>query len=153
MLGVFRRIFERFSKSKEPEETLVTTTTPPVEVVSADLPKSEVDIILDKTNRKEEITLREINLILAERLNTKSLESTTFKLNDTVIKNAVFLIDTAAIMSNDGKHPTEIKFILSEVCYGLKMELTVSSHDFHDIFHPFDFKTPEMQGVDNDTES
>lgn len=99
----------------------------------------------------EVVNLREVNLVLAEKLNIKALENNIFKFHKTLIKEAVFIIETAVFKLDSNDNPTDIVFKLKEISYGLNLELSVSSKDIHDIFKPVKFITEETEGKDNDT--
>lgn len=144
-------MFNRIKSFFKRKQKTFTTTTPSVEISNKNLPESEADLVLDKVKNKEDLTLREINLIMAEKLNVKSIDSNLFKFQEKLIKDAVFVIDTFTVIVDKDHVPKEVKFKLNEIGYGLKLELTVSSLDIHDIFRSIDLTPQQTEGTNHDT--
>ena len=147
-------MFKWFTRFFQPERKVTTQTTTTIDSAACVNPTggvtSEVDLIIQKAKRQERVTPRETNLLLAERLDVKSLESTIFKLQDNLVKNALFNIESVTVIVDKDETVTDVSFKLSEICYGLNMEVTISAKDFHDTFDPFHLDPELDKGVYHD---
>lgn len=130
---------------KENNKTVSTTvTSEPLEVSNPYL--SETDIVVEKAKKMQDITLREINILLAERLDTQSLGSNLVKFQESILKDAVFIIESATVRLDKDKNPVEVLFVLKDLTYNLNISITASNRDFHDIFKPFHMTPIETTG-------
>lgn len=130
---------------KENNKTVSTTvTTESLEVSNPHL--SEADIVVEKAKKMQDITLREINILLAERLDTQSLGSNLVKFQESILKDAVFIIESATVRLDKDKNPVEVLFVLKDLTYNLNISITASNRDFHDIFKPFHMTPIETTG-------
>lgn len=144
--------FKRWFKKPTPH-TYGLTTDQSTQIPETLTELSEVDFILNKAKTNESLSVREINLLLAERFGQKAITSTVYKLQPTILKDAIFMIDTVVVKHDEEDNVTCLEFQMKEMTFGITAKVHVSDFDFHDLFTPVDPSTFTDFGSNHDPQS
>ena len=135
-MKLLKSLFSLFRKQEPPKHT---TTIDNSVVTDEDL--SQQDIIIEKMRNRTPLTMTDINLTLSDLFDIKAIDGTLHRLNKTLIDQAVFVIESVHLNTDNNDIPLSVTIMLQESIFNLKMEVVIDASTFHEIFTPVKLAT------------
>lgn len=96
--------------------------------------------LIRKSQKREDFSLTDINLLLTYCLGESKLNTTTFKFHDSLAKNMVFALKSVYIVLDKEDNVIDLRFGMGEILLGTSIRLEVSVKDLKELMIPVDFK-------------
>ena len=131
-MNIISKLFSFFKK----KEYVSTYTNIPEPIPLPRRPKTKTQLTVERMKKNEALPLTDINLLLSDCLDIKSIEGTVHKLNPTLIKEAAFIIDHTHLVTDEKDNPVAVTITLEESVFNLKMSVVIDASTFHEAFTP-----------------
>lgn len=123
MFDFIAKLFKRKPKLKQ----INTSSNGQITVTNTDIHPT-----VAKIKKEEELTLTDINLLLSDFFDTKSLEGKYHKFHKVLVEEAVF--EVSRLNWYDVQDKSFISIELTEALFGIKMSIQLPPDQFHQVF-------------------
>lgn len=103
------------------------------------IPKDDTHVVIKKLRKGVNVTLPDLNLLLSDVYNSKAITTTHFKLQEVILKDAVFEMKVVRYLETE-KGDDAIVFEMEEVTHGIKAAIHIAPEDFQDFFREYKLK-------------
>ena len=131
-MDIISKLFSFFKKKEYVSP--YTNTLEPIPLPRR--PKTKTQLTVERMKKNDPLPLTDINLLLSDCLDIKSIEGTVHKLNPTLIKEAAFIIDHTHLATDEKNNPVTLTIVLTESVFNLKMSVVIDASTFHEAFTP-----------------
>ena len=131
-MNIISKLFSFFKKKEYLSP--YTNTQEPIPLPRR--PKTKTQLTVERMKKNDPLPLTDINLLLSDCLDIKSIEGTVHKLNPTLIKEAAFIIDHTHLATDEKNNPVALTIVLTESVFNLKMSVVIDASTFHEAFTP-----------------
>ena len=131
-MNVISKLFSFFKKKEYVSP--YTNTAEPIPLPRR--PKTKTQLTVERMKKNDPLPLTDINLLLSDCFDIKSVEGTVHKLNPTLIKEAAFIIDHTHLATDEKNNPVALTIVLTESVFNLKMNVVIDASTFHEAFTP-----------------
>lgn len=131
-MNIISKLFSFFKKKEYVSP--YTNTTEPIPLPRR--PKTKTQLTVERMKKNEAMPLTDINLLLSDCFDVKSIEGTVHKLNPTLIREAAFIIDHTHLATDEKNNPVALTIVLTESVFNLKMSVVIDASTFHEAFTP-----------------
>ena len=131
-MNIISKLFSFFKKKEYVSP--YTNTLEPIPLPRR--PKTKTQLTVERMKKNDPLPLTDINLLLSDCLDIKSIEGTVHKLNPTLIKEAAFIIDHTHLATDEKNNPVTLTIVLTESVFNLKMSVVIDASTFHEAFTP-----------------
>lgn len=131
-MNIIRKLFSFFKKKEYVSP--YTNTTEPIPLPRR--PKTKTQLTVERMKKNDALPLTDINLLLSDCFDVKSIEGTVHKLNPTLIREAAFIIDHTHLATDEKNNPVALTIVLTESVFNLKMSVVIDASTFHEAFTP-----------------
>ena len=131
-MNIISKLFSFFKKKEY--VSLYTNTQEPIPLPRR--PKTKTELTVERMKKNDALPLTDINLLLSDCFDVKSIEGTVHKLNPTLIREAAFIIDHTHLATDEKNNPVALTIVLTESVFNLKMSVVIDASTFHEAFTP-----------------
>lgn len=131
-MNIVSKLFSFFKKKEYVSP--YTNTTEPIPLPRR--PKTKTQLTVERMKKNDALPLTDINLLLSDCFDVKSIEGTVHKLNPTLIREAAFIIDHTHLATDEKNNPVALTIVLTESVFNLKMSVVIDASTFHEAFTP-----------------
>ena len=131
-MNVISKLFSFFKKKEYVSP--YTNTQEPIPLPRR--PKTKTQLTVERMKKNDPLPLTDINLLLSDCFDVKSIEGTVHKLNPTLIREAAFIIDHTHLATDEKNNPVALTIVLTESVFNLKMSVVIDASTFHEAFTP-----------------
>lgn len=131
-MNIISKLFSFFKK----KEYVSQYTNVPEPIPLPGRPKTKTQLTVERMKKNEAMPLTDINLLLSDCFDIKSIEGTVHKLNPTLIREAAFVIDHTQLATDEKNNPVALTITLEESVFNLKMSVVIDASTFHEAFTP-----------------
>ena len=131
-MNIVSKLFSFFKKKEYVSP--YTNTQEPIPLPRR--PKTKTQLTVERMKKNDALPLTDINLLLSDCFDIKSIEGTVHKLNPTLMKEAAFIIDHTHLVTDEKDNPVAVTITLEESVFNLKMSVVIGASTFHEAFTP-----------------
>lgn len=131
-MNIISKLFSFFKKKEYVSP--YTNTQEPIPLPRR--PKTKTQLTVERMKKNDALPLTDINLLLSDCFDIKSIEGTVHKLNPTLIREAAFIIDHTHLATDEKNNPVALTIVLTESVFNLKMSVVIDASTFHEAFTP-----------------
>jgi len=127
-----------FNSKKKKPDTAYTFNKEPVPKTTI----SQIEQIVNRMKNRELVPLKDVNLVISDYFDTKSIEGNLHKLNPTILTESVFCVESVTLVHSKDETPKTVKVVLKEHLFDLDVSVTIDIKDFHEVFKPVKLNLP-----------